>query len=344
MAELEFNLLSRYTIAHAVRDETLLCSRKNRLFELSLSSKQDQNVGHIPWPPMAWPCNIRLLDRILKHSIAHVQTISDVYYMVVTGKGEWWLISNDQATAINTPSKTCPLMRGSCVNAAGTVFYGEYFDNAERRAVAILASDPPYTDFRVIYTFQPGEIRHIHGLLPDPFIHGRIWITCGDENAESTIYFTEDDFATVERFCNYGQRTRAVDLIIRKDEIVWAMDSPLQRPYIVRVNKTSPKEPEMLYELNGPAYYISHNEAGGIYISTTPEPGPAVKDNKAYLVALRPDGSWEEVYHAQSDWVPQFGLFYLPQGTLPGNTIVLSSRAVTKKEGHLLVAEDTAWT
>ncbi|MDG1287047.1 MAG: hypothetical protein P8P30_05715 [Rickettsiales bacterium] len=343
MPELAFHPLLKNTVAHAVQGEWLICSSKNRLFRLSMQDfKTQEPLGDVPWGIKQLPCHIRLVDRILKYGILHACPIDESRYLVANDHG-WWLLDQGRASKVSMPSDTRPMMRSTCIGASGRVYYGEYFGNAQRRAVEVLGSREDSLSFAPVHAFAAGEVRHIHALLNDPYMPQRIWIPCGDEDEECTIYYTDDEFETVHKFCNFGQKSRAVDMIILEDKLIWGMDSPLETSYILQVDKHNPTEPEIIYELPGPAYYMTRNEAGGVYLGTTAEPGPAVKDNLAHLIALRPDGSWQDVYQATNDKVPQFGIFHLPKGVLPGNKMILSSRAVTKHEGQLLLAEDTEW-
>src|SRR5580700_6312404 len=52
---------------------------------------------------------------------------------------------------------------------SGTVFWGEYFDNASRDEVHVYTSTDAGTTWSVAYTFPKGAIRHVHNIVHDPW-------------------------------------------------------------------------------------------------------------------------------------------------------------------------------
>ena len=131
-------------------------------------------------------------------------------------------------------------------------------------------------------------------------------------------------------------------MIVRDGRLFWGMDSPVETCFVCTIGRETPHQPVELCELPGPTYYMTQNKAGGIYLGTTVEPGPSVKDNYGHVFGLRPDNSWREILRRKNDIMPQFGIFYFPKGVLPANFIVFSQRGLRPNEGQLVIARDTA--
>ena len=106
-------------------------------------------------------------------------------------------------------------------------------------------------------------------------------------------------------------------MIVRDGRLFWGMDSPVETCFVCTIGRETPHQPVELCELPGPTYYMTQNKAGGIYLGTTVEPGPSVKDNYGHVFGLRPDNSWREILRRKNDIMPQFGIFYFPKGVLP---------------------------
>ncbi len=232
--------------------------------------------------------------------------------------------------------------RGICESNDGFIYVAEYIPNPDRLPIRIFRSKD-LQNFEVVWQFGEKTIRHVHALIADPAIENRIWVLTGDLDGESHIYFTDDEFNSLNAFLSAGQMSRATDLIIRNGFLFWGMDSPVESSFILRASIDLPDRYEKLYELPGPAYYLAQNEAGGIYLGTTVEPGPSVKDNYGYIFGLGPDNVWNELLRCKNDIFPQYGIFYFPKGVLPENYIVFSQRALVPGEGFLTIARDLSW-
>ena len=55
----------------------------------------------------------------------------------------------------------------------GSLFFGEYFDNPDRKAVCVYGSDSG-EKWEPIYTFPEGTIRHVHAVVHDPYRDGQL--------------------------------------------------------------------------------------------------------------------------------------------------------------------------
>ncbi len=172
----------------------------------------------------------------------------------------------------------------------------------------------------------------------DPESDNRIWVLTGDTNAESHIYFTDDDFRTLRLFSSAGQKTRITDLIVRENDLVWGPDS-LRAASILTVDKRSGNNINQLHTLPGPVFYTCRNEAGTLFFGTSPS--RIVKSsNYGYIFALGSDNSCREVFRCKKDLFPQYGIICFLKGILPENFIVFSQVALKPYEGYLTIARD----
>jgi hypothetical protein len=132
-------------------------------------------------------------------------------------------------------------------------------------------------------------------------------------------------------------------MILERGRLIWGMDSPSIDSFIVQAPIEQPQAVERIHELPGPAYYMSRNQAGALYVGTTVERGKTMTYRLGHLLGTLPDGRWEDILRLEKDWFPQYGILYFPRGTLPENYLVYSQRALRPYEGFMTIARDTAW-
>ena len=326
-------------LCHEYTDDGLLVSRRNRLFIIpDLGSPRLEALGSIPWGPKQWPAYIRLIDRALKAGIQLALRV-DAHRHLVAARGSWWVVTTGGAAkSLGVLPIGRPMARGLCVSD-GTVFLAEYRSNPTRQEVQILRSADLAT-LDAAWRFPARTVRHVHALIPDPYQTERIWVLTGDFDHESTIWYTDDRFESVHHYLNCGQQTRATDLICLPERLVWGMDSPLEPPHVMELQRSEKAVPHRVHRLEGPAYYTTRNEAGGCYLGTTVEPGPAVRDGFSRLYGWGPKEPWCEIARWRHSPVPQYGIVYLPRGVLPGPFVAYSTRALRPGDGQLTIARD----
>ncbi len=331
------------TVVHSYAEGELLFSSRNRILSLSnLEKSTPVEVARIPWKLFQYLSCIRLIDRVLKHAILQVFKINDGSFLVSNGSTFWHIRADGTIQPISQFSSTRPMNRGICQDINGTIYVAEYLANPKRGKVRVYKSQDCST-FEVAWTFEPGTIRHIHALIPDPENLQRIWVLTGDSDQESHIFYTDDSFESLHCFLSAGQSSRSTDLIIREGVMYWGMDTPLADAWILKAHLEQPEKFEKLHAIPGPAYYMTQNAAGAMYMGSTAEPGPAVKDKCGHLFATKPDATWEELLSCQTDWVPQHGIFYFPRGVLPENYLIYSQRGLKPNEGTMTIARDLSW-
>ncbi len=331
------------SVVHSCSNGELIFSSKNNIYKIiDLNDPKPIIVAKIPLTLSKKISSIRTFDRFLKNSILQVHRTKNKEYLVSTGNAWWHIDLKGNISKVERFSNTRPLNRGICETKRGITYVAEYITNPNRSSVKVFRSIDLQT-FEVAWEFEKKSIRHVHALIVDPELENRIWVLTGDLNNESHFYYTDDDFNSLNCFLSAGQKSRATDLIIRKGLLYWGMDSPIEPAHILCTSKEPPNYLEELHKLHGPAYYLTQNEAGGLYVGTTVERRSLVRNNYGYIFGLCPDNSWREILRCKKDSFPQFGIFYFPKGILSENFLVYSQRALKPSEGYLTIARDNAW-
>lgn len=78
--------------------------------------------------------------------------------------------------------------------------------------------------------------RHIHTFVQDPY-SGYLFVGTGDNDTESSIYFSKDKGKTFERLGSGNQRWRMLSFIFTPEYIFWNTDSP-DVQYLTRLSRS----------------------------------------------------------------------------------------------------------
>jgi hypothetical protein len=162
---------------------------------------------------------------------------------------------------------------GVTVAANDTIYAGEYYAaGSNRKPIRIIEGREDGTIWRVIHTFETGEIRHIHSIHYDNF-RDVIWICTGDEDPESNIFFTDDGFDSINKLGGGSQDWRVVSLIPTEDSLYWGSDN--DRPEGASIFRWSFDRGrlERIRKIGKPAYYSTRLKNGTLVLSTVYEPG-----------------------------------------------------------------------
>ncbi len=168
-----------------------------------------------------------------------------------------------------------PLKNGLCYNYdTGHLYFGEYIIHRPASIKIVRGRDDGRT-WEICYQFPRGGIRHVHGIYYDQY-RARLWICTGDNNSESGLYYTDDDFKTVQLYGGGDQSWRMVSLLITEDNLIWGTDAGQDAPgniknYIYKLNVKSGQR-EKLCCIDKPAYYSTFLRDGSMCIATTFEP------------------------------------------------------------------------
>ncbi len=183
---------------------------------------------------------------------------------------------------------------------SGNWFFGEYFSNPTRQLPVRIFQSRDGKEWRVAHTFRSGVIRHIHNIVWDPYRKG-LWVLTGDRDKECGLWFTQDDFQTLERVHGGSQSYRAVSLLMTSDELLVPSDTPLEPNAIRRIDRKSGVMNEVA-RLSSSAFH-TFSLPEGMLVTTVGEPSSVNDNDHAYLY-FSPDGKeWSEVgCHRRDTW------------------------------------------
>lgn len=145
-------------------------------------------------------------------------------------------------------------------------FWGDYGSNSDRSAVQLYAMKPD-GEVKTIYSFRPGQIRHVHNIVPA--LDGGYYILTGDTEPEAGIYYADAKFQTVSAVALGKQQYRAVVGFDTEQGLLYATDAVNEPNYLYLIKKD--RQSERLSEINGSCIY-GKKLGRGYLISTTVEP------------------------------------------------------------------------
>ena len=141
--------------------------------------------------------------------------------------------------------------QGMVCDDQGSAYYGEYFRNDDKGSVRLYRSDDKGLTWTVAYEFAPREIRHIHGVLWDPY-GKRLWMLTGDDGHECRIGYSTNRGETFTWIAQGEQLYRACSLLFTRDAVVWGTDT--KENQLVRWSRENGRI-EVLQDLPSPTYY-----------------------------------------------------------------------------------------
>lgn len=217
-----------------------------------------------------------------------------------------------------------PLMFAKKEN--GNILFGEYFSNNEHKEVCVFERESG--SWKKVYSFPSGSIYHIHGIVID---ENKIYILTGDDDKESAIWYTQDNFEHVEMLAGGAQKFRACVAYPYQGGLIYATDTPLEQNYLYILRQENGKWiNEVFSEMPGPCIYGTIRQ-DGFYFATSVEPdaslgdmryrfsyklGKGVKDRYTHIIRCTRNGNVTEIAKFEKDLWPmllfQFGNCLFP--------------------------------
>lgn len=327
-----------------INHKILLAEKDNYIASKGYSlEKYDHNgfimdyLGRVDCSMFSFFSKFRLPSRFLRTEITAMYKMNEGVYLAVAKKG---IFLKEKGNILFKKFFSIP--RGSkplniCKINNGHLFFGEYYQNMDKKPVYIYGSMNNGQNWDAIYTFHQGSINHVHGLFFDKYTN-RIWVATGDRENECIIGYTEDEFKKFVEVFRGGQEYRTCQLFFYKDFIIFGTDTQYQPNYIKKIDRKTLEITE-LQKVQGSV--IKGGQVGDIaFISTTVEPSKVNTDKYAHLWVTKDGLHWEERYKAKKDWLPfifQFGTFEFPQyyGIEKLERLYFSGRALKGLDGKM---------
>lgn len=232
-----------------------------------------------------------------------------------------------------------------CVAPSGKLYFGEYFSNGERGEVHVYGSDDGRA-WDVAHTFEAGSIRHVHGIHADAY-RGGVWVLTGDDDEESAVLWTDDDFRTLERVSHGSQRARAVAVLPTPDALVVPTDTPRETNFVQRMDVETGRL-ERLCALPGSVFSAARTDRLFV-LSTTVEKSDVNVDQRAAVFASVDGERWTAFARFHRD-LPLLrdrrGYLQLPTLNLPSGRgagrVLATGQALMGEHGALLGWDERA--
>ena len=212
----------------------------------------------------------------------------------------------------------------------GNIYWGEYFDNANRDEVHIYSSDDKGETWHIAYTFGKREIRHIHNIVHDPW-QNCLWILTGDYGDECRILRASCDLSQVETVMKGNQQARAVAAVPTEDALYFSSDTPLESNHIYRLDHE--QNLTQVAAISSSSIY-GCRVGTRVFFSTMVEPSKANPDRsiRVYGADITNPGAWQALLEWRKDSLPmvlfQYGNAFLPDGQNTSPFLALSTVAV----------------
>ncbi len=212
----------------------------------------------------------------------------------------------------------------------GTVFWGEYFDNASRDEVRIYASTDSGATWNIAYTFPKGAIRHVHNIVHDPW-GNCLWVLTGDYGDECRILRAAPDFSRVKVVLQGMQQARAVAALPTEDGLYFSSDTPLEQNFIYRLDREG--RLSQLAAISGSSIY-GCRVGSRLFFSTMVEPSAINRDRavRIYGADAASSETWPPLLSWKKDRLPmglfQYGNAFFPDGDNRTPYLAVSTIAV----------------
>jgi len=214
----------------------------------------------------------------------------------------------------------------------GTVFWGEYFDNAARDEVHIYASTDQGSTWEVAYTFPRGAIRHVHNIVYDRW-GNCLWVLTGDYGHECRILRASCDLSQVDVVLEGNQQARAVALVPSEGGVYFSSDTPLEENYVYHLDRQGTLS--KLAALRSSSIY-GCRVGRDIFFSTMVEPSTANPDRHVRIYGSRDGQDWRPLLAWQKDRWPsqlfQYGNAFLPDGNNTVPYLAVTTVAVKSED------------
>lgn len=280
----------------------------------------------------------RLSRRLFRAEITHLYHFQNDTWMCIAKKALFKYNKNSELF-----EKCCDIETGSrpmnlCQAQDGTIYYGEYCYNPNRKPMRIFQSKDNGDTWSVAYEFKDGEINHIHGIFNDEYTN-RLWVATGDDDEACIFGYTEDGFKTFIKEYSGSQQYRVCVPLFTEDEIVFATDSQYEQNVIRSINRKT-GEVKDWQKIQGSGIYAVQN-GDLMMVSTTVEPSKVNKDTASHLWYSWDGHNWKELISFEKDCFPmtyfQFGSIRFPHYEGESGYVVFHGRALKKLDGKTMI-------
>ncbi|MBE6771518.1 MAG: hypothetical protein E7547_05160 [Ruminococcaceae bacterium] len=165
------------------------------------------------------------------------------------------------------------------------IAYGEYLLNSKRtKPSGIFVRSLDKADWKMVFEFPAGEIRHIHSLVPSKKSNC-VYILTGDLDSESGIWEAKDNFETVTPIVKGSQMYRSGSLYETDEGFIYPTDTALEQNYIYYLEKDKTNNSlvsKVVTDMDG-SCVSSVQTADKVLVSTTVEADESIRGWKSWI-------------------------------------------------------------
>ena len=344
----------------AIDDKSILGYKNGAIHIYNIKNNSFRKIVILP-QSLFWKflSNIRIFERTFRMEPRFAIKLNNEEYLI-SYRGAMYRISllskdivleHKYINGMNNPLHPCKIE--GLEGFDDGVYYGEYTGNSERSPVSVYKRNANSGTWKLVFSFNQGQINHIHNIVPD-YINQRMLILTGDTDSASGIWSAKENFSTVEPLLIGKQKYRSCSLFPVGQGFIYATDAPLDANYIFHSKLIKGKwETKKIHELQGPVIYSIENN-GIYYMSTTVEPdsnvkgkkhyitnklAPGIKDRNVHVIAGNLDEGFKVIVKYKKDIYPmglcQFGAVHFTN--LKENQVILHPIGVRAVENNLII-------
>ena len=250
----EFNLLKSNGIFFS-NSKYLIVAKYNRVFLLNKKTQKLIPKGHvkIPWYDNLFKC-FRFYQRLRRLIFYNIVPIGNNRFFLSFSNKVGYLDENGEFISIINKTRSFKILNNGLSSDGEYIYYGEYFSNNNRDdKVNIYRFSKKTFENKIVYSFPPKSIRHVHGIYKDPFTK-YFYVLTGDLPNECGIYISKDKFKTLELVGGGDESWRAVSLVFTEKFIYYGTDSEFMSNHVYSLNKKKLSR-KKIGSLSGPVYY-----------------------------------------------------------------------------------------
>lgn len=342
-----------------IKNNLVLCYSKGSLFWYDLDFKNREKICDFPINTIT-----KLLSRISRKAerffradqINGISAGSDIY---LSYRSQIFLLDtkrNKISIDFHIPKKrrALSLSTANISNDNISILFGEYFSNGEKKSVHIWEKDLSKNTWKPLATFPNGCINHIHSISQ---IDNQLYVLTGDFEESPGIWRIDLKSKKLHPLLTGRQEYRSCWLKKLNGRTYFATDSQIENNHLQEIlDLGSSAKNNALFPIEGSSIYSTQSN-NSIFFSTTVEGGlptgnliidafnkkrgPGIKSTYAKIYEILDDGSCNEIFSAEKDFMPfylgQFGTFTFPSGMINNGSLIAYCIGLKEFDGCTIV-------
>ena len=293
-------LLRNYSVHYVTGNGDAILSRRNNVCLYHHESAEIEELFSLRHRRIAHRLlNRGALERLLRLEVSHILELQDGS-LIVFFDGRILKVEDGKIT-VDYSIDTCRTPLNVFYDRSrGVLAWGDYVRPREDGHVHIYRSDDLGKSWHNCFTFDVGQVRHIHNIVFDKF-RDHYWILTGDSDAESGIWASED-LSNVDSVLHGKQAYRAVSVIPTEEGLIIPTDSELQ-PNFIQFYSHESKEVQQVHPLTGSALYAGQVN-DWMFVTTAYELSSVNHDKQADLWCSKGGSRWQLLASFKKDRLP----------------------------------------